>query len=564
MEVILVIVAILAFFTIKGIVDKRRFAQLTRRRVISSFGARASKTLDAGRSESVVYYNNHMPETDCHVDDITWNDLDMDRIYFLLNSCKSSIGDEYLYYLLRNPVSDIQILNERDRLITELENNEDLRTELGIFLSGIGSLKNISVYEYICRLNNVDVNSNMRHYAQIALLLAAIALIFVNPTLGIILTIAAFIYNVVTYFKYKSQIECYFTIFGYIVSMLKTVKKSDALRRADTAHVLDPYFEKMDRSTAFLYKLTKGAGIFLNTGNSEDIMQSLLEYVRMAFHIDIIRFNSIVKKFMNHQDEFNSLFEVIGIWDTMLAVASYRAYEDCTCRPVLTTCSPVLTTCEDEKSHLNTEGIAHPLLEEAVSNSISTDSSILLTGSNASGKSTFLKTVAINAILAQSIFTVRAQSYDASFFKVMSSIALRDSLEDGESYYIVEIKSIKRILDAEAQAGIPILCFIDEVLRGTNTVERIAASTEILKELASHTGLCFAATHDIELTYILEDNFTNCHFEEEIENDEVQFSYLLHEGRATSRNAIKLLGLMGFDKSIVDAAAKRADSFKQV
>lgn len=85
------------------------------------------------------------------------------------------------------------------------------------------------------------------------------------------------------------------------------------------------------------------------------------------------------------------------------------------------------------------------------------------------------------------------------------------------------------------------LCFVDEVLRGTNTVERISASTEILKSLSAEQVLCFAATHDVELTELLAKEYDNYHFEEEIVEGDVRFNYRLLTGKATTRNAIKLL-----------------------
>ena len=125
-----------------------------------------------------------------------------------------------------------------------------------------------------------------------------------------------------------------------------------------------------------------------------------------------------------------------------------------------------------------------------------------MTGSNASGKSTFLKTAALQAILAQTVHTVLAKEYEASYFRVFSSMALRDDLVGEESYYMVEIRSLKRILDRMVEE-VPLFCCVDEVLRGTNTVERIAASSQILLRMAQERLLCFAATHDIELTYLL-------------------------------------------------------------
>ena len=186
---------------------------------------------------------------------------------------------------------------------------------------------------------------------------------------------------------------------------------------------------------------------------------------------------------------------------------------------------------------------------------------MLVTGSNASGKSTFLKAVAINALLAQTVHTCPAESYRGGLYRIFTSMALRDNLESGESYYIVEIKALKRILDAVNADPSPVLCFVDEVLRGTNTVERIAASTQVLKSLHRPGVLCFAATHDIELTRLLETAYDNYHFEEQVEGDDIRFNYQLMPGRAGTRNAIRLLGIIGYDEDIIREADRMAEEF---
>jgi DNA mismatch repair ATPase MutS len=171
--------------------------------------------------------------------------------------------------------------------------------------------------------------------------------------------------------------------------------------------------------------------------------------------------------------------------------------------------------------------------------------------------------MAINAILSQTIFTSISRKYRASYFIVFSSMALRDNIFSNESYYIVEIKSLKRILD-HINPEIPILCFIDEVLRGTNTLERIAASSRILASLAQKNALVFAATHDIELTHILEEHYRNYHFQERIADNQILFDYQLHSGRAVSKNAIKLLGVLGYSRKIIDEAEQAAEEFMRV
>ena len=140
-------------------------------------------------------------------------------------------------------------------------------------------------------------------------------------------------------------------------------------------------------------------------------------------------------------------------------------------------------------------------------------------------------------------------------------MALTDNLFEGDSYYIVEIKSIKRILDAAREKGCKVLCFVDEVLRGTNTIERIAASTQILKVFADSKIKCFAATHDIELTQLLKGQYQLYHFEGNVTDNDVHFDYVMKGGPATNRNAIKLLGALGYDKDIVDKAQHMADRF---
>ena len=105
------------------------------------------------------------------------------------------------------------------------------------------------------------------------------------------------------------------------------------------------------------------------------------------------------------------------------------------------------------------------------------------------------------------------------------------------------------------------LCVIDEVLRGTNTVERIAASCEILKAFAQKNVLCLAATHDVELCTLLEDAYDQYHFQETVTEDTVEFDYRLRPGRATSRNAIRLLHILGFPEDIVENAHERADTY---
>jgi DNA mismatch repair ATPase MutS len=284
---------------------------------------------------------------------------------------------------------------------------------------------------------------------------------------------------------------------------------------------------------------------------SGDILEIILDNLRMLFHLDIIKYNSMLDFFKKNRDELNRIYETIGYLDSMIAAASFRNLIYYYCEPELTKVGkPMIAATE----------LYHPLLEDPVSNSITEQQSVLITGSNASGKSTFIKTLAVNAILSQTIYTATARSYKGSYFQIYSSMALKDNIFSSESYYIVEIKSLKRILDC-INDEVPTLCFIDEVLRGTNTLERVAASSRILSSLASKNALVFAATHDIELTHILESSYSNYHFQERIEDHQIIFDYLLYRGKAVSKNAIRLLDMLGYPSEIIEGAEQAAQEF---
>ena len=305
-------------------------------------------------------------------------------------------------------------------------------------------------------------------------------------------------------------------------------------------------YHKFDRFTRFSYLIMSPGRM----GGSGDMMEMGLDYIRMFLHLDIIKFNSMLQEVNKYRNEINEMLTLIGKLDVALSVGEYRTYLKTYCLPSY------------QKDTYEAQALYHPLLSNPVKNDVSVKRSVLITGSNASGKSTFLKTVAVNAILAQSIHTVCADNYKADYFRIFSSITLKDNIFEGDSYYMTEIKSIKRILDAAKEEKAPVLSFVDEVLRGTNTTERIAASGIILQQLADSRGFCFAATHDLELTEILKHYYDNVHFEEKIEDGDIVFPYRLQMGPATTRNAIALLKIMGYDNAITQKAQNQAERFE--
>lgn len=548
------ILLFILFAQILGRMQKRKYEAAILQRLAGNFGKAPDKKTDPERYVKVpAFFLRHRPEDE--VDDITWNDLEMDRIYQRMDATLSGAGEEYLYALLRSPASGdagkdrLQIPQETIRYF-EREENRDVREKLQRALYRFGHAGKYSLYEYLEMLDDVPKENNLVHLPAFLLPLVSIMILAVNVQAGILCLIGALVLNMVTYYHRKGQIDPYLTSLAYLLRMMRCADEVTSV----SCPVLDEEQACLRGLKPVFSAFRRGSGVVLSGssvsgGNPLDIV---MDYVRILFHLDLIRFNSMLSLVRVHQREIDLALTVLGRIDTAISLASFEKSLPMTCLPEFA-----------GDGELCIRGLYHPLLADPVPNSIDAKRPVLLTGSNASGKSTFLKAAALCAILAQTIGFCPAESYQGVHYRIRSSMALRDNILNGESYFMVEIRSLKRIADLSADGGRKVLCFVDEVLRGTNTVERIAASTEILRTLAERGVLCFAATHDIELTKLLEDQYDNYHFEEELKNGDVVFSYELHPGRATTRNAIRLLDSIGFDREVTQRAAKRAEEFEK-
>jgi DNA mismatch repair ATPase MutS len=248
------------------------------------------------------------------------------------------------------------------------------------------------------------------------------------------------------------------------------------------------------------------------------------------------------------------LFEMVGAVDALIAIASYRHSLAAYCVP----------TFDPPDKRLILEDALHPMLPEGVPNSLLVEGKgIFVTGSNMSGKTTFIRTVAVNAMLAQTIVTCTARRYAAPLLEVHTSIGRSDSLQEGKSYYMSEVEAIGSFLEDAAEAA-PCLFVIDEIFRGTNTTERVAASKAVLDALNRADGphIVLVSTHDIDLAYLLETAWDRYHFREYVEEGDLQFDFQLRPGLSSSRNALRLLAACDYPAAVVadaEATAARID-----
>ena len=197
--------------------------------------------------------------------------------------------------------------------------------------------------------------------------------------------------------------------------------------------------------------------------------------------------------------------------------------------------------------------LAHPLIkkEQKVANDFvvkSNQNLFLITGSNMAGKSTFLRTVGINLVLAYAGAPVNAKSLNTGLFRIFTSINVNDSLGDGLSHFYAEVKRLKQLIDElNKEDRLPLFFFVDEIYKGTNNRERFAGSAAFLREIAGKNGIGMVSTHDLELADLESEinQLTNWHFSESISNDKMSFEYKLKPGPCPSTNALKIMKIEG-------------------
>ena len=476
------------------------------------------------------------------VDDTTWNDLDMDEVLRHIDASTSIVGSQALYALLREQGAPEEVLRQRAELTHAFE-QEELRLKVQEALTAIGQQAFHGAWRNLFS-GQFEHPRGAWIYPILALLPLTLALLGLISPVFLLLAAGAFLVNLVVYYRTQTTWKAEITSLRHLGAVLRCAQRLERINHPALADLR----ARIQAHNAPIRPIRFWLPLFgMQTVGD---MALVLEYLRIFFMIDMLSMVSIVRIINRSMQDVRALYDLVGEADAMLSVAQYGQRVPGLCRPVF-----------EKERGMRFTGLAHPLLKNAVTNDLVWTRNVLLSGANASGKSTFIKAVAVNAILAQTIGLCRATALAMCRGRVMTAMAVRDNLLGGESYFVVEIQSLRRIL--EAMDGRMVYGFIDEILRGTNTIERIAASSAVLDAIARRNALCMAATHDIELTRLLRDVFQNLHFSETVDEEGIRFDYLLREGPTRTRNAIRLLQQMGYGQEIIAAAQDNARRFEQ-
>ncbi len=485
------------------------------------------------------------PEGQYNVDDITWNDLDMDLVFHRINACLTTPGEEELYNRLRSlPGTE----DDWEGALDALDRDSALRLKIQTLLAHVGKSSENGLPDLLHHPDEYRLPYTIlfRVAAFLPLIAAAVFFLPVPAGTGLIALIPALLINLILYYWGGKMLRGRLHTMHYAKALLWCAKKLTHMSMPG----LDAQQAAIKAAARPFSRLRRAFSKATQDGMVEGDLAAMMTFAQVFFLTELRAYNRVMSVISRHAEELGALYRAIGRLDMMISVLSLRKSLPKSCLPRF-----------HAQMSLEAEDIVHPLLKNGVENSASFDRGVLLTGSNASGKSTFIKALAVNAIWAQSINTCSAAAFSLPRANIISSMALKDNLAGGESYFVVEIKSFRRILQAVKHA--PCLCFVDEILRGTNTIERIAASSAVLKSLQKSSSLCIAATHDIELTKLLSDQYDNYHFKEQLIDKGIQFDYKLRPGPSQTRNALLLLGAYDFPEKVIGEAEETVKFFEQ-
>jgi len=499
---------------------------------------------DHQNSDMSLYLNylndNNVSE---FLSDRTKADLNFDQLFDYLDHTTSMVGKQYFYAKL-SAINLDPYSTEHEMISTKFSTDPDFALQTEKQLKKLGKPE---AYNIISLFSKELPNSTKIYLFFINILrffpfTFAVLLFVFHLNFCIYLLILFLIINLVIHFRSKSvQIP-----FEYAIPQLLVLMKcSEKLARESSFGSLSNGILK---HVDTLKPVLKSSTLFnIEKSLMTDFAQvtyMINELLKVATLMEPYIFHKTIRLIRGKQKEIEELYCFIGIIDSLLAISSIRSSESYYCFPSI----------DKKNEKLSFTGLYHPLIEGCISNSLSVkNKSILLTGSNMSGKSTFIRTVGVNILLAQNINTCFAHRFGLKQSLILQSmITVGDDLMNSKSLFFEEVLIMKEMLTSSVKGQH--IYLLDEIFKGTNTLERISAAKAVLSHLIKNGNIVFVSTHDIELTELLDSEYDLYHFCEHFQDGEVIFDYLLKNGKLTAFNAIKILKMSGYANEIIEEA----------
>jgi DNA mismatch repair ATPase MutS len=476
-------------------------------------------------------------------------DLDLENIFGYIDRTNSKPGQQCLYKKLHYPETSLANLLERDKQVETLGKDRAAQERIEFELSRLGEKNAYYLPDLFVKEQMPLFDALLTFYIRISGLVVL--------TLGVLLTqvpnqfffltlVTLVLINTVIHYKNKGKIAQYTHSLPQLIILNKVAnwlfKHVDINRDEQIKNSLN----KVDQLKRSLFLVSFGNGI---SNDPTDIFSAVFELVKTIFLLEPLMFINSINRVNKHREHIEAVYKYVGEIDMLIAIDSVRAGLPYYTKPDLSA----------DDMQLNIADLYHPLVEDCVPNSMfsSADKGVLITGSNMSGKTTFIRAIALNSLFAQTLFTCCAKTYQAPLLKIYTSIRVSDNIEEHKSYFQAEALAVLDIVNqCDINQPVKGLVIIDEIFRGTNTIERIAAAKSVLAYLTANRNFVFVSTHDLELAELLGDEYAIYSFEEQASDERLVFDYKIKQGLLKNKNGIAILQAMGYPQSVVaDALA---------
>lgn len=482
-------------------------------------------------------------------DDMAARDMDIlgpSSLYQFLCVAGTADGRKGLAHTLKNPVfSDEEIL-ARQNAIKELSEKEDfcMAMETLCVKSTMGKKKKYSTDEFVAYCKGDEhipgIFKFLRFFMPAITLLLLILGISgkVNPGWALVSFFVILLFSWVTS-GVAGQAVMPMISFGYIID--DYVKMFELISEEEFQ---SPYLMEQksiiskDSGALFAIRRLNSISAAFNIRYNPLVHQLLCGLILWDFHIGVMMDNWKNK----NGDKVESWIKTISKLEELLSFTVLTRTRK--------VCYPEVN--HDDKVYVKGTSLSHPLISPAqvVANDAEFyGGTAIITGSNMSGKTTFLRTIGVNLVLAYAGAPVCADTLCASYMKIFTSMRVTDDVSNGISTFYAEILRIKTMVEYKKQAR-PMMCLIDEIFKGTNSADRIVGASQVIKKLSDDYSMTIVSTHDFELCDLKNhkgEKADNYHFEEYYEDDQLKFDYKKKDGRCTTTNAMAILHMAGLD-----------------
>lgn len=479
------------------------------------------------------------------------NDLNLDDFFDFSNRCISPVGEMLLYARLRR--LSREDTEKEEAIIARISGDETFRRQVEEALSGLADKGEFTA----SNLLHLSVSLSRWHrYLKLLpgvyLLLLIVVWLFAPAYVLLLCGLCILVANTLIHFWNKRYVAVCIRPLGQLGKIRAAASR---LIRVDRYHRLEPVEQSIDR----LGRLGRKVGVFgMNRWMESEFTLAatmLIEMIKAFFLVEPLLTHSLSLKIVDIDTHAKRLFEYLGGWDVLYSVASFREWLTRNgCRWSI----PVFTA---GNGRLSADGIRHPLIADCVPNSMTIDGSLVITGSNMSGKSSFLKTIGLNVVAAYAMNTCFADRLVLPHCDLHTVLSVTDDIGASQSSYYSEARRIKAILDCceKSESDRMHLVLIDEIFSGTNTIERISVAHAVIAYLAGlNNTSVVVTTHDIELARSFEGLLGTCHFSERMERDNLLFNYKMMPGTRYTRNAISILKSCHYPEAITARAELNA------